>query len=277
MTEPQNVYDDPAFLAGYSTLERFGAGWEGAMEQPYLLGLLPDVTELRVLDLGCGAGQLAKHLADAGAAEVVGVDVSEQMLALARKEFAHPRVTYVREAIETVSYEWGRFDVVVSALAFHYVEDYRGLVRRIASWLPEGGVLAFSMEHPLFTGRLPGEGWVTDEGGRRVGWNINHYNDEGVRPEHWFVEGVRKVHRTFSTLINGLVEAGLVVDRIIEPMPTEDWFSAHPDSEYAAPANVLAYRSTQTLGSLTRIMACRVRYLTARLANRARVAAPSVG
>src|SRR5213594_2356033 len=26
--EPQNIYDDPGFLAGYSTLERFGAGWE---------------------------------------------------------------------------------------------------------------------------------------------------------------------------------------------------------------------------------------------------------
>src|SRR6266446_2052965 len=55
--EPQNIYDDPGFFAGYSTLERFGAGWERAMEHADLLALLPEVDGRRVLDLGCGAGQ----------------------------------------------------------------------------------------------------------------------------------------------------------------------------------------------------------------------------
>src|SRR5919197_5746078 len=98
--EPQNIYDDATFLAGYSTLERFGAGWTRAMEHGELLGLLPDVGGRRVLDLGCGAGQLAHHLAMRGAAEVMGVDVSERMLALARSEFSHPAVTYRRASIE---------------------------------------------------------------------------------------------------------------------------------------------------------------------------------
>src|SRR5262245_45018634 len=86
---PQNIYDDPAFFAGYSTLERFGAGWERAAELADLLALLPEIDSRRVLDLGCGAGQLARHLATMGAADVVGVDVSERMLALARAEWAH--------------------------------------------------------------------------------------------------------------------------------------------------------------------------------------------
>jgi SAM-dependent methyltransferase len=63
---PQNVYDDPQFFAGYATLERFGAGWERAMELPDFLGLLPEPGGRRVLDLGCGAGQLALHLARSG-------------------------------------------------------------------------------------------------------------------------------------------------------------------------------------------------------------------
>ena len=50
--EPQNIYDDPGFFAGYSTLERFGAGWERAMEHADLLALLPEVDGRRVLDLG---------------------------------------------------------------------------------------------------------------------------------------------------------------------------------------------------------------------------------
>src|SRR5688500_4442386 len=101
---PQNIYDDQRFLAGYASLERFGTGWDQALEQPLFVSLLPDVTGKRVLDLGCGVGQLALYLAQAGAAEVVGVDLSRRMLARARAERSHPRLRYVRKAIEDVDF-----------------------------------------------------------------------------------------------------------------------------------------------------------------------------
>ncbi len=226
--EPQNIYDDPSFFAGYSTLERFGAGWERAAELGALLGLLPAVGARRVLDLGCGAGQLAHHLATRGAAEVVGVDLSERMLALARAQWSHPRLTYQRASLEEAAFPPARFDLVVSSLALHYIEDYRGLVARIAGWLAPGGVLVYSTEHPLYTARLPGEGWVRDENGTR--WAVDRYADEGPRDESWFVPGVRKVHRTLATLVNGLVDAGLRVERVLEPVPDEGWLATHPQS-----------------------------------------------
>ncbi len=226
--KPQNIYDDPGFFAGYSTLERFGAGWERAAEHADLLALMPDVDGRRVLDLGCGAGQLARHLAMAGAAEVVGIDVSERMLALARVEWGHPRVTYRREAIEEAAFPPARFDLIVSSLVLHYVNDYAGLVGRIAEWLAPGGVFVYSTEHPIFTARLPGDGWVLDDAGRRTRWGLDCYADEGAREETWFVPGVRKVHRTFATLINSLLDAGLVVERVVEPVPDEHWLNAHP-------------------------------------------------
>jgi len=226
--EPQNIYDDPGFFAGYSTLERFGAGWQRAMEHADLLALLPAIDGRRVLDLGCGAGQLAHYLATSAAAEVVGVDVSERMLALARAGWAHPRVTYQRSAIEAVAFPPARFDLVVSSLVLHYVDDYAGLIRRCAGWLAPGGILVYSTEHPIFTARLPGEGWVLDEAGRRTRWGLDRYADEGAREENWFVPGVRKVHRTFATLINGLLDAGLVIERVVEPMPSAQWLRDHP-------------------------------------------------
>jgi SAM-dependent methyltransferase len=226
--EPQNIYDDPGFFAGYSTLERFGAGWERAMEHADLLALLPEVEGLRVLDLGCGAGQLAHYLATTGAAEVVGVDVSERMLDLARAKWVHPRVTYYRAAIEEVAFPSARFDLVVSSLVLHYIDDYPGVVQRIAGWLAPGGVLAYSTEHPIFTARLPGDGWVLDDAGRRSRWGLDRYADEGPREETWFVPGVRKVHRMLATLINGLLDAGLVIERVIEPLPSEQWLRDHP-------------------------------------------------
>lgn len=229
MSEPQNIYDDPAFLAGYSTLERFGAGWQRAVELADLLALLPDLAGLRVLDLGCGAGQLAHHLATRGAAEVIGLDVSEQMLALAQAHWAHPRVTYRRQAIEDAAFPAARFDLVVSSLALHYVDDYAGLVRRIAGWLAPGGALVYSTEHPIYTARGPADGWARDAAGQCVGWALDRYGEEGAREETWFVPGVRKVHRTLATLLNGLLEAGLSLERVVEPMPGEQWLREHPD------------------------------------------------
>jgi SAM-dependent methyltransferase len=226
--EAQNIYDDARFFAGYSTLERFGAGWERAVEHADLLALLPAADGRRVLDLGCGAGQLAYHLASTGAAEVVGIDVSERMLALARTAWAHPRVTYSHAAVEKVAFPPARFDLVVSSLVLHYVDDYAGLVLRIAEWLAPGGVLVYSTEHPIYTARLPGDGWVLDDNGQRTRWALADYADEGAREEAWFVPGVRKIHRMLSTLINGLLDAGLAVERVVEPIPSEQWLRDHP-------------------------------------------------
>jgi hypothetical protein len=69
---------------------------------------------------------------------------------------------------------------------------------------------------------------VLDEAGRRTGWRLDRYADKGPRGEPWFVPGVRKVHRTLATLVNGLVDAGLVVERVVEPVPGEPWLEAHP-------------------------------------------------
>ena len=224
---PQNIYDDAGFFAGYSRLERFGGGWEHAAEHDDLVALLPDVTGRRVLDLGCGAGQLAQYLATREAAEVIGVDVSERMLELARTRWAHPRVRYQRMAIEDASFTAARFDLVVSVLALHYVDDYRGLMARIAEWLTPGGVLVYSTEHPIYTARLPDDGWVR-EGAERTRWALNDYASEGSRDEAWFVPGVRKVHRTVATLMNGLTDAGLTIERVVEPIPSAAWLERHP-------------------------------------------------
>jgi len=69
---------------------------------------------------------------------------------------------------------------------------------------------------------------VLDDAGKRTRWAVDRYSDEGARDETWFVSGVRKVHRTMATLINGLVDAGLIVERVIEPVPGQEWLERHP-------------------------------------------------
>jgi 2-polyprenyl-3-methyl-5-hydroxy-6-metoxy-1,4-benzoquinol methylase len=225
---PQNIYDDPQFFAGYSQMDRFQSGWGRAMEHSSFVELLGDVAGRRVLDLGCGAGQLAFYLAEAGAAEVIGIDASERMLDVARAQRAHPRISYRQASMEDADFSLGAFDLVVSSLALHYVRDYAGLMGRIGRWLAQGGPLVFSTEHPIYTARAMADGWVIGSEGNRIAWALDHYADEGLREHRWFIPGVRRYHRTLSTLLNGLIDAGLVIERVMESTPSEAWLRERP-------------------------------------------------
>ena len=76
----QNIYDDEEFFAGYSRLRRSVEGLDGAPEWPALRALLPNLSGLKVLDLGCGFGWFCRWARQQGAARVLGIDVSERML-----------------------------------------------------------------------------------------------------------------------------------------------------------------------------------------------------
>ena len=80
----QNIYDDPAFFAGYSDFPRSRLGLEGTAEWESFRALLPPVTGKRVVELGCGIGHLSRRLAAEGAQRVLAIDQSEKMLATAR-------------------------------------------------------------------------------------------------------------------------------------------------------------------------------------------------
>jgi 2-polyprenyl-3-methyl-5-hydroxy-6-metoxy-1,4-benzoquinol methylase len=57
-------------------------------------------------------------------------------------------VTYCRKAVENITFPAARFDLVVSSLVLHYVDDYSRMLSRVADWLAPGGVLVYSTEHP---------------------------------------------------------------------------------------------------------------------------------
>lgn len=122
-----------------------------------------------VLDLACGTGLLTARLAGV-AADVVGVDASDAMLAVARRESARPGVAYVRADMR--DFDLGRtFDAAVcTSNSLNYVAD-RGELRQVlaavARHLRPGGVFAFDVVTD-YGMRLGSLGWAhVTVGGRR--------------------------------------------------------------------------------------------------------------
>src|SRR3954468_21514451 len=119
----QNVYDDADFFTAYSQLPRSQHGLDGAPEWPALRGMLPPMAGLRVIDLGCGFGWFCRWAREAGAAGVLGIDLSERMLAQARGATGDSAISYQRANLDELTLSTASFDVAYSSLAFHYLRE----------------------------------------------------------------------------------------------------------------------------------------------------------
>src|ERR1051326_3927529 len=245
----QNIYDDPSFFEGYSRLPRSVEGLDGAPEWPGLRGLLPELRGLRVLDLGCGFGWFCRWAREHGAARVVGVDVSEKMLARARATTQDAAITYLRADLEQLALDPASFDVVYSSLALHYVDDVRRLLATVHAALVAGGALVFSVEHPIYT--APAQpGWTTGGAGRKT-WPVDRYLEEGPRSTDWLAKGVIKQHRTVATWVNLLLRGGFAITRLEEWGPTDAQIAARPSlaEERQRPTFLLLAPPRESAGS----------------------------
>ena len=223
----QNIYDDEEFFEGYSRLRRSVEGLDGAPEWPALRALLPDLRGLEVLDLGCGFGWFCRWARQNGAAQVVGIDVSEKMLARARALTQDTAITYVRADLEHLELSPASFGVVYSALAFHYIEYLGRLMAEVYRSLVPGGCLVFSVEHPIFTAPADPT-WSVDADGRKT-WPVDSYLIEGRRSTDWLTKGVIKRHRTLATYLNQLLRCGFVISHVEEWGPTDEQIASRPE------------------------------------------------
>lgn len=216
----ENKYDDELFFKKYSEMDRSKKGLEGAGEWSTLEKLLPDFNQKRVLDLGCGYGWHCIYAAEHGAERVVGLDLSEKMLAVAKQKTSYQQVEYLRESIEDFEFEEESFDVVLSSLAFHYVKDFETLAKKINKVLRKDGILIFSAEHPVFTAE-GSQDWYYDEHGNTLHFPVDNYYIEGERKAIFLGEEVIKYHKTLTTYLNSLLNNGFELMNIVEPQPDE--------------------------------------------------------
>lgn len=226
----QNKYDESSFFNEYSRMPRSTGGLEAAGEWPELRRMLPDLKDKSVLDLGCGYGWHCRYAEEQGATYVLGIDISEKMLERARVLTDHPHIEYRRAAIEDLSVDDDSFEVVISSLAIHYIEDFEHLCHKVHQLLTPGGHFVFSVEHPMFTA-LEAQDFYYDNSGTKLHWPVDNYHLEGVREAEFLGHTVMKYHRTVASYVSGLLSAGFQLTRLSELKPTPEMLRSNPAYE----------------------------------------------
>ena len=218
-----NHYDNPEFFAAYAQMSRSQQGLDGAGEWHQLQPLFPDMTGKDVLDLGCGYGWHCKYAADHGAKSVLGIDQSEMMIAEAKKRNAHENIDYRVCSLQDYEYPAAAYDLVVSNLVLHYVEDLDGVYRRIHTTLRPRGVFLMNIEHPTFTAG------VNQQFAKDGTWPVDDYYYPGLRKTDFLGHTITKYHHTLTQILGGLLKAGFRIEAVEEAMPPEAWRAVMPE------------------------------------------------
>ncbi|HIY64629.1 MAG TPA: class I SAM-dependent methyltransferase [Candidatus Mediterraneibacter stercoripullorum] len=216
----ENIYDNETFFDAYAQMSRSRDGLAGAGEWRQFRDLFPDMSGMRVLDLGCGYGWHCKYAAERGAASVLGIDLSEKMIARAREINGDERITYRICGLEEYEYPEEEYDCVVSNLALHYIEDLDTVYQKICRTLKPGGIFLLNIEHPVFTAGV-NEDWIYDKDGNPEYWPVDDYYYPGERSTLFLGERVRKYHHTLTQILMGLRNAGFALEAVEEAMPDE--------------------------------------------------------
>ncbi|WP_175616084.1 class I SAM-dependent methyltransferase [Piscibacillus halophilus] len=224
----QNKYDDEKFFSMYEKMPRSIKGLEAAGEWHEFKKLIPELRNKSVLDLGCGFGWHCRYASEQQASSILGVDISEKMLAKARELTDDPAISYMNMPIEGINFSESQFDVVLSSLALHYIKSFEDICNKVYKCLKPGGVFVFSVEHPIFTTRNE-QDWYYDEQGNRLHWAVDHYQSEGLRETSFLTGNVIKYHRTFATYVNDLIDAGFTIKNVKEPVPSEEMLKSVPE------------------------------------------------
>jgi SAM-dependent methyltransferase len=209
------LYTDPDLAAAYARVTAVNLA-NAAYERPAVHALLEAVRGLDVLDAGCAAGEHSAWLLDRGA-RVTAIDASETMLRLARERIGERARLIAADLTQPLPLAGASFDLVLSSLTLHYIEDWLIPLREFARVLRPHARLVLSTHHPLLTvDDVPDYFPVTlvEEAWRG-------FSDEPVP--------VRFYHRPLQRIVADIALAGFTMRALHEPRPV-------PGSESRDPA-----------------------------------------
>jgi SAM-dependent methyltransferase len=181
-------------------------------DRPNTLQLLPDVNGKVILDAACGPGKYAEILIAKGAT-VIGFDMSPKMVELAIVRNNNKGVFVVHDMTTPISFvEDKSCDIVLCALAMHYIEDWAFTIQEFHRVLKNNGTLVISIEHPFFEYNFFKSKEYFNVENVKCTWN-----GFGLPTE------VNSFRRPLSECILPLTDNGFFIDKLVEPKPTKEF------------------------------------------------------
>jgi SAM-dependent methyltransferase len=191
-----------AFAAEYEA-HAAEAPYNALYDRPATLRLLGDVSGRRVLDAACGPGFYIHELLTRGA-EVVGCDASPAMVELARARTEGRAELLVQSLDEPFSWAPNRsFDIVLCALAYHYVSNRAGFLAETRRMLRDDGALVISTHHPTADWYRLGGSYFEVSAVTEVwskGWEITAWRMPLTRLAEEFADAGFNIERLIETL-----------------------------------------------------------------------------
>lgn len=227
------AYDGPAFYDNDAVFQTYMRRRQRAdnpndtMEKPVILELIGDLAHQHILDLGCGDATFGREALANGCHSYLGVDGSRNMVSIAQHNLAGTSGRVIQAAIEDWEYPTQEFDLIVSRLVLHYINDIDVLLNKIYQALTDGGRFVFSVEHPIITSS--DHAWQGT--GKRQDWLVDNYFDPGQRITSWMGEQIIKYHRTVEGYFASLQRAHFRVESLREAMPQPEYFG-HDEETY---------------------------------------------
>ncbi|HEY9652370.1 MAG TPA: class I SAM-dependent methyltransferase [Coleofasciculaceae cyanobacterium] len=226
MPKDKAFYDNPEVQANYFAHRARPDNPNDALERPLFLELAGNLSNLDIVDLGCGNAAFGKEAFLQGARSYTGIEISKAMVDIARQTLANTLGKIHHESIETWRSQGEQADLVSSRLALHYVENLKPVFQEMYKALRPGGRVIISVEHPVITSNF-----ANLAEGRRTTWLVDNYFKPGARVHTWLGHEVTKYHYTLEEYFDLVTDIGFELERVRESRPQKDNFLIEEEYE----------------------------------------------
>jgi SAM-dependent methyltransferase len=210
-------YDNHTAFQNYMDRRNREENANDTLEKPIIQELMGSVNSLKILDLGCGDARFGLELLSKGCSEYIGIEGSGNMVKAAEHNLAGTDGKVTHTLIEEWNPPANIFDIVVSRLVLHYIEDLEAVFHKVHKTLKPDGRFIFSVEHPVITSTL-------QTSGLRTSWIVDNYFSTGYREQEWLGGTAYKYHRTLEDYFSLMQKTGFTINQLRESRPDRTKF-----------------------------------------------------
>lgn len=209
---------------------------------PAFFKMIPEISGLKGLDVGCGEGYNTRLAAEKGAI-MTAIDISEKFLSWAKeKEQEKPLgITYLCRSATELSFSDNQFDFAIATMSLMDIAENDRVLSEIHRVVKPGGFFQFSISHPCFAGS--NSKWLLDKDGKRIAMVVwDYFKKANGELDEWIFSNapdeltnkmqkfrIPRFTRTLSEWLNLLIKTGFTLTEFCEPTVSNNVLEENPE------------------------------------------------